>query len=73
MMDDGAFYMALADSAVYELGQCRKPLLQENSYALEYYTTALRLVNRQIMGVTAAVCNTIIGTVAGLASYDVRL
>lgn len=73
MMDDSAMYTALADSAIYDIGQCRKPTLLENPYALGYYTKALRLVNRQIASVTTAVCNGTIGTVASLASYDVRL
>lgn len=73
MVDDGAMYIALADSAVYDIGLCKRPTLLENPYALGYYTNALRLISRQIASATAAVGDRIIGVVAGMASYDVRL
>lgn len=73
MTNDGALYIALADSAMYRTRQSRDPRLRENAYALRYYTAALQLVNQQITRATTFVYDAVIGTVAGLASYDVGL
>lgn len=73
MADDGAMYMALADSALYTGHHNQKLPLQENAYALENYNTSLGFLNGRLRHVASAVGNAIIGTVIGLAGYDVRL
>jgi hypothetical protein len=72
MVNESAMYLALADSALYTWQQSQKPFGQENAHALQHYTTSLGLINEQLRNVTSAVDNAIIGTVIGLASYDVR-
>lgn len=71
MVDDSALYIALADSAVYDIGRCRERRLMENPYALKYYTASLRLISQQIQTVSS-ICNGTIAVVAATASYDVR-
>ena len=72
MVNESAMYLALADSALYTWQQSPKFLRPENAYALQHYTTSLGLINEQLKNVTSAVGDVIIGTVIGLASYDVR-
>ena len=73
MVEESAMYMALADSALY-MGQqqSQNALGKENAYALQHYTTSLGLMHERLKNPTNAVGNPIIGTVIGLASYDVR-
>jgi hypothetical protein len=72
MVEESAMYLALADSAIYMGQQSQKAPRQENAYALQHYTTSLGLIHEQLRDSASAVGNPIIGTVIGLASYDVR-
>ena len=72
MVEDSAMYLALADFTLYMRQQSQKALRQENAYALQHYTISLGLIHEQLRHSTSAVGNPIVGTVIGLASYDVR-
>ena len=72
MVNESAMYLAFADSALYTVQQSQKSFKQENASALQHYTTSLKLINEQLRNVKTAVDNATIGTVVGLASYDVR-
>ncbi|KAL6407271.1 hypothetical protein AUP68_10100 [Ilyonectria robusta] len=68
MADDGAMYMALAESALYT----GPPdyLIQENSYSLEHYTASLGLLNGRLRNRTSSIVESIIGMMIFLSAYD---
>ncbi|KFH45612.1 hypothetical protein ACRE_035040 [Hapsidospora chrysogenum ATCC 11550] len=72
MFDNSAFYIMLAEAAIWDVGRCQRPLLEENPLSVNYYTAALRSVSGQIQALRSAVCYGIISTVIAIASYDVR-
>ncbi|KAH8895419.1 hypothetical protein GQ53DRAFT_744061 [Thozetella sp. PMI_491] len=73
MVHDAAMYMVLAETALYGKEQSPQPFMEETDSALQNYTISLGLVAKSISMVEIAVTNAILGTVVGLASYDLYL
>lgn len=73
MLDDGALQLALADAALFELGQPigRFNVVQENPWAMQHYTACIANINHRIRE-KKAVSQNLLAIIIGLASYDVR-
>lgn len=73
MADDGAMYMALAESALYTGQDTQDSLIQENSHSLQHYTASLGLLNDRLRNRTSSIVKSLIGMMIFLSAYDVRL
>lgn len=73
LMEDGAYQLALADAALYEAGEPggRFNLVQENPWAMQHYTACIAVINQRIAK-SPELSHTLVTTIVGLASYDVR-
>ncbi|KAF4971210.1 hypothetical protein FSARC_1932 [Fusarium sarcochroum] len=74
LINDAAFHLALAESSLYEYGQVEylHPG-SENSMALKHYNLCLQFTNRKIQAVGNQMCDGVLITVIGLASYDMSI
>lgn len=75
MTDDGtgAFQLAMADAALFEAAKPvgRFNLVQENPWAMQHYTACVAVISKRITS-AGYISQNLLGTIIGLASYDVR-
>lgn len=72
LMDDGAFQLALADAALFEISKPfgRFNMVKENPWAMQYYTACIAVVNQRVRK-RENLSQSLLATIIGLASYDV--
>ena len=74
MVEDGAFQLAMADAALFEIGEPvgRFKVVQENPWAMKHYTACIAAVNSQLRE-GQALSQSLMGTIIGLAAYDLTI
>lgn len=74
MIEEGAFQLAMADAALFEIGKPagRFKVVQENPWAMKHYTACVAAVNSQIRE-GQALSQSLMGTIIGLAAYDLTI